>query len=186
MNLDTSTQFSRTTVFLHWIIAISIIGLMAVGIYMENTSNYSLYPWHKAIGFLIFFVILIRVIWRVKNGWPTPASNYSAFEHSLAKLVHWVLILGTLLMPISGFLMSSLGGHGVDVFGWEVVAFNPDPENPQKALAHNGQIAGFAHSVHYWLGNILIAAIALHILGALKHHIIDKDGTIKRMLGKSI
>ncbi|MDD9893403.1 MAG: cytochrome b [Gammaproteobacteria bacterium] len=186
MQKDTASQLSKTTVALHWIVGLTMIGLLAAGQAMEMFEIYALYPIHKALGFLIFFVIVARVAWRIKNGWPTPVSQYQRHEQVLSKIVHWALIIGTLLMPISGFLMSALGGYGVDVFGWEVVAMNPDPENPGKVIAHNGEIAGAAHSAHGLIGKIMMGAVALHIAGALKHHVVDKDGTLRRMLGKAV
>lgn len=186
MKKDTQNTLSPVTITLHWIVGLTMMSLIAVGIYMTENDAYSLYPIHKAVGFLIFFVIALRVLWRIKNGWPTPVREYAVVEHKLAKLVHWTLIIGTVLMPISGFLMSSLGGYGVDVFGWELVAKNPNPVNPQEMLPHNAAIAGFAHQIHHWVGELLIVAIVLHIVGALKHHIFDKDGTLRRMLGASV
>lgn len=186
MKSDTPQKLSKTTVALHWIVGLSMIGLLAVGQTMEIFEIYALYPIHKALGFLIFFVILARVLWRFKNGWPTPVSEYQKHEQVLSKLVHWVLLLGTIFMPISGFLMSAVGGHGVDVFGLEIVARNPDPINAGKVLAHNADIAGAAHEVHDILGKVMMAAVVLHIAGALKHHIADKDGTLRRMLGKPV
>lgn len=186
MKLDTAKKFSPTTVMLHWLVALTIIGLLAVGVYMEETKTYALYPWHKSFGFLIFFVVLLRIIWRIKNGWPTPVSDYQKYEHLLAKTVHYILLIGTALMPISGFLMSAVGGSGVDVFGFEVVARNVDPDNPRKALAHSETIASLAHSAHHWIGKVLIVSVVLHIAGALKHHMLDKDGTLRRMLGKAV
>jgi len=186
MKLDTSNQLSYPTVALHWIVGFAVIGLLAVGIYMAETDTRSLYPWHKSFGFAIFFVVLLRIAWRVRNGWPVPVSRYLRIERLLARAVQWILLLGTVLMPISGFLMSALGGFGVDVFGFEVVARNPDPLNPGKILAHNAMWASFFHEAHELIGYTLIAALALHISGALKHHLIDKDGTLRRMLGSSV
>lgn len=186
MKADTPEQFSHLTIALHWIVGLTVIGLLAVGVYMEETEAYSLYPWHKSFGFLIFFVVLLRVAWRIKNGWPTPVGQYSKVEQILAKVVHWVLILGTVLMPISGFLMSAFGGPGVEVFGLEVVARNANPDNPSEVIAHNKAIASFTHSLHHWLGEALIIAVALHVVGAIKHHVIDKDGSIRRMLGARV
>lgn len=183
---DTASQLSKTTIILHWIVALSMIGLLGVGLYMEQTSTYALYPLHKSFGVIIFFVILARVIWRVMNGWPQPASQYQAWEHNLAKVVHWVLIIGTVAMPISGMMMSGAGGHGISVFGLELLASNPDPANAHKVIPLNKEMAEIGHTVHGLLGKVLIAAIVLHIAGALKHHLIDKDGTLRRMLGKNI
>jgi len=186
MQHDTPAQFSRTTLVLHWLVGVTMITLLAVGVYMAETKTYALYPWHKAFGVLIFVVVLARVVWRLKNGWPMPVGHYQRIEHVLAKVVHYVLLIGTLLMPISGFMMSAVGGHGVEIFGLELVARNPDPANAKKVLAHNADIAAAAHAVHHWLGYIVIGSLVLHIIGAFKHHLIDKDGTLRRMLGAKI
>lgn len=186
MQLDTPQKLSSITVFLHWLVALCMIGLLAVGVYMAEAEVYSLYPIHKSLGFIVFFVVLLRVFWRVKNGWPTPASEYKAMEQRLSRIVHWVLILGTIIMPLSGILMSAYGGRGVFVFGLEVFPPNMNPENMKKTMPIDGDLAGFFHSVHHYIGYILIGAVTLHIVAALKHHFVDKDETLNRMKGKSI
>ena len=186
MQYDSHNKFATTTVFLHWLVGLTIIGLLATGIYMSENGVYALYPWHKAIGFIILFVALARVIWRMKNGWPTAAANYKPIEHKLASIVHWVLIIATLMMPISGLMASVLGGHGLSVFGLEVFAPNYSVDDPEKTLPINYELSKLGGAIHFYLGYTVIVALSLHIAGALKHHIIDKDGTLKRMLGKTI
>ena len=117
MQYDSHNKFATTTVFLHWLVGLTIIGLLATGIYMSENGVYALYP-GTAIGFLVLFVALARVVWRMKNGWPSAAANYKPIEHKLASVVHWVLIIATLLMPISGLMASVLGGHGLSVLAW--------------------------------------------------------------------
>ena len=114
MQYDSATKFSPVTLLLHWVVGLTIIGMLATGIYMAEEGVYSLFPIHKATGFILLFVALARVVWRMKNGWPTPAGQYASWEHTLATVVHWVLIVSTLLMPISGLMGSVLGGHGLD------------------------------------------------------------------------
>ena len=186
MSADTQTKLSTTTVRLHWIVAIMMICLLAVGIYMAETKTYALYDWHKSFGVLIVVFVLWRIYWRMKNGWPTPVRDYPSHEKMLSKLSHWLLIIGTLLMPMSGFIMSAIGGHGVDFFGIELVARNPDPVDPTKVIPHNGPVAGTAHTMHNIGGYVIVAALVLHIIGALKHHISDKDGTLRRMMGDEV
>lgn len=65
--------------------------------------------------------------WRIRNGWPKPVGDYTSVEKRVSKLVHWLLIIGTGLMPICGVMMSAMGGHGVPFFGGELIARNPDP-----------------------------------------------------------
>lgn len=186
MKLDTPEKFSHTSLILHWLVGITIIALLGIGVYMEEYEVYSLYSWHKSFGLLIIIFVIARVYWRIKNGWPTPVSQYSSVEISLSKIVHWTLILGTIIMPLSGLLFSSMSGRSVDIFGWELLAQNVDPDNIKKPLAYNKELVSLGKALHHWVGEIMIVAIALHVLGALKHHIIDKDGTLRRMLGKSV
>lgn len=182
MRNDTASRFAPTTIVLHWLVALTIITLMAVGYYMEENEVYSLYPIHKSIGTLILFVALARVVWRWRNGWPVPVSQYQRWETALAKIAHWVLILGTLLFPISGMMMSGMGGYGVPIFGIDLLAPNIVDG---KTVPLNKSLAGLGSQVHGALLPIMLTALGLHVAGALKHHIIDKDGTLRRMLGMS-
>lgn len=183
---DTKHKLSSLTIALHWIIGITIIVMLALGKYMESFEAYALYDIHKSIGMIIIAFVLARVFWRILNSWPEPASNYSSIEHLTAKVVHWILIIGTVALPISGALMSGAGGHGLAIFGWELLAENIDPNNLEEVIPLNKTLAGLGHEIHGIAGNVMMIAIVLHLLGALKHHIIDKDGTLRRMLGKSL
>lgn len=186
MRLDSPTRFGTNTLVLHWIVAVMMICLLASGLYMAETGTFALYPWHKSFGVLIALFVLLRIAWRIRNGWPTPVGDYPSLERLLARLVHWLLIIGTVLMPVSGFMMSAMGGHGVALFGIELVAPNPDPADPQKVLPLNAMLAGTAHTLHGWGGYLLIGAVVLHVVGALKHHLVDRDGTLRRMLGAEV
>lgn len=183
---DTKFKLSRLTVSLHWIVGLTIIALLCVGIYMEENEVYSLYDIHKSIGVIIFAVILARVIWRIKAGWPEPVSQYKKSEQIIGRTVHYLLLIGTILIPLSGMMMSGGGGHGVEVFGLELIAPNFDAADPQKVVPINPTLAKAGHTMHGLVSNILIALLVLHIVGALKHHIFDKDRTLRRMLGANI
>ncbi|MGB0836313.1 MAG: cytochrome b [Psychrobium sp.] len=178
------TPLSKITISLHWIIAWTIIGLLALGIYMEENEAYQFYDLHKSIGALIFVVILVRVVWRIKQGWPTPASEYKKAEQLMSKLVHYALLIGSVIIPLSGLMMSWGGGHELAVFGVEVWGSNHDPVT-DETVARSDAIGGLGHQLHGLVSNVVIGAIVLHVVGALKHHIIDKDATLKRMVGKS-
>ncbi|HCS64499.1 MAG TPA: RNA methyltransferase [Cellvibrio sp.] len=181
--MDNQQKFSPLTIALHWVIALTIIAMLGIGFYMSINEYYPLYDWHKSIGVVIFAVILVRIWWRIKNGWPVPVREYPKLEHRLAQLTHWVLIVGTVLMPISGMMFSGLGGYGIKVFGWVMVAGNKNPATGQTEPIHAG-LAQLGAVTHEWVGYLLVAAIALHITGALKHHLFDKDRTLLRMLGR--
>ncbi len=175
-------KMTGMTIFLHWLIGLSIITLIAVGLYMSENEVWDLYPIHKSIGIILFVFILYRVIRRLIRGWPEPVSQYAKHEIVLSKIIHWVLLIGTLMFPISGMMMSGAGGHGIAVFGFELLASNYNAAG--EAIALNPTLAEVGHETHEILGTVMMIAIALHIIGAWKHHLVDKDNTLKRMLGK--
>jgi cytochrome b561 len=181
---DLKNKLSPITIGLHWIIALVVMALMCLGWYMSEFQTYDLYDIHKSIGVLIFILILLRVVWRLKQGFPEPLSQTKKIELALAKIVHWVLLIGTLLFPISGMITSGAGGHDVAIFGLEFLPENPDPETG-RAVVRSEFLAQLGEAVHGALMWIFIVAIALHIAGALKHHLKYKDDTLRRMLGKN-
>lgn len=168
-------KLSRTSVALHWIVAIMMLMLLGSGIYMEEFKVRDVYPIHKSFGVTITLFVLLRIFWRLKQGWPTPHPTHAAWERKLSRLSHYVLITGTLLMPISGMIGSIAGGRGLYWFGVELLARDPAGKNRMLAEA--------AHDVHEIIAKIIIVFLILHIVGALKHHFIDKDNTLRRMLG---
>lgn len=183
--MDSVNGLSRITLVLHWLVAIPMIGMLALGLYMTNLELFDYYDLHKSLGILLGGVIVLRVIWRLRQGWLPPVANYAKSEMLLARYTHWTLIISTLLMPVSGMIMSGASGHGFDVFGLELVRENPDPTHPDKVIAFNEFWSGFGETRHEYAGYILILAIVLHILGALKHQFIYKDAILRRMLGQN-
>ncbi len=183
MKRDTKDKLSPLTLLLHWVVALTIIGLLASGVYMVENKAYDVYPWHKSFGVLISLFVFVRVVWRIINGWPKDVGVYKLWEKVLARAVHYILIVGSVLLPVSGMMMSALGGHGIKVFGWSLVAKANMPEAAGLIAPLNKELAGLANQAHMIIGYILIACIALHVAGALKHDIIDKQGVLRRMLG---
>ena len=182
--MDTQNHLGLTSRSLHWIIAIGFIALSLIGIYMANTETFALYPIHKSTGIILFVFILLRVFWRLKQGWPAPVGQYQKIEQLLAKLTHWILLLGTLAMPITGMLYSGMSGHGFGIFGLTLVKSNDDPEQPGEVIPYNELLSTIGEQSHEIIGYALVVAIVLHIVGACKHHLLDKDRTLLRMLGK--
>jgi cytochrome b561 len=182
--MDNLQKLSPLTIVLHWIVALTIIAMLGIGFYMTTFEFYPLYDWHKSFGVVIFAVILLRVWWRIKNGWPVPVREYPTLEHRLARASHWVLIVGSVLMPVSGIVYSAMGGWGIKVFGWVMVAGNKNSVTGKTEAIHAG-LAQLGQVTHEWLGYLLAGVIVLHLAGAFKHHLIDKDRTLLRMLGRS-
>lgn len=183
--MNTSNSLSKSTIFMHWLVASSIIGMMVFGWYMVEFKEYSLYHIHKSVGIVVFVLILARVVWRMKEGWPTPVAQYQKHEVALSKAVHWVLLLSTILIPIWGMVSSGNGGHGFGLFGLDIIPRNVNPDDVTKVITRNEFWHDLGEKLHVYNVYVLFGALALHVTGALKHHIFDKDNTLKRMFGKS-
>lgn len=172
---------SRPTIALHWIVGFGMIGLIGMGFYMAQTSAYGLYSLHKSLGLLLFLVILVRAAWRLYEGWPEEAAQSGRGMHLLSRAVHWILLLGTLALPISGIVMNIAGGRGLQLFGLDIVSANLSAETG-RALALSPQLYEMMGGLHSVVAFAVVAALGLHIAGALKHHVIDRDATLRRML----
>lgn len=180
---DTTEKLSYVTLVLHWLIASIIILLLII------EMDYPIL--HKSLGLLIIIPVIVRIYWRSKNGYLPKANalnkrkSYKTikFERWLAKLIHWFLIIGSLLLPLSGVLISIFGGYGLSLFGLELLAPNQDVTTESLIIPLNQDISILAQDIHSIVSNIMIIILIFHISGALKHHFIDKDKTLYRMLG---
>lgn len=182
VNLMNKPSLSLTTRAMHWLVAIIMIGLIGVGFYMANWEVWALYPIHKALGVLALFAVLPRAIYRIKQGFLTPNEGASETINTAIYYAHWGLLLGTVLMPVSGMLYSGFSGHGIDVFGVTLV---PSNYVDNAAVPFNEAIYVIAKAAHSVIAYTLTGLIGLHILGAFKHHVINKDSTLLRMLGRA-
>lgn len=164
----------------HWVVALVMIGMLAFGLYLENAglskeARGELMGIHKAIGAVFLVLAIGRVGYRLYQGFPQPVAIMPKWQDLASKAVHWSLLAGVLIMPISGLMMSLFSGRSVDVFGLVTIS----------AFEKNETLGGIGHVAHGIGANILLAAIAVHVVAALKHHFIDKDLTLSRMLGNS-
>ncbi|MFA5985120.1 MAG: cytochrome b [Methylococcaceae bacterium] len=182
--MDTVNRLSWVTIVLHWLVAIPMIGLISLGLLMVNLELFDYYGLHKSIGVMLAAVILLRVAWRIRQGWPTPVASYPKAQALLAKAVHWSLIISTVLMPLSGMLFSGASGHGFGVFGLSLVSENLDAAKPGAVIPLSKFWSTVGQTVHEYMGYLLILAIIVHIAGVIKHHYFDKDTTLLRMLGR--
>lgn len=168
--------YARPQRVLHWLSAVIILGLLWVGFAMTG-MDYSplkiqIYGWHKSFGLLVWGLTFVRLA--LRHVYPAPAAlqTHTAWEKYLSKLVHLVLYGGLLLMPLSGWLMSSAGDFPVSFFG---VFDVPD------LIVKNKGAFGFFRELHELTAVVLMGALALHMAGAFKHHLIDRDSTLSRM-----
>ncbi len=184
--MDSKEKLSSMTVLLHWGVGLAVIMLWMAGWYIAETDSSGLLPIHKSIGMLLLPIILIRVWWRMKSGWPQSIRDHNAIEKLIARSTHWFLLIAIIAMPLFGMLWQVAGGHGLFIFGIEVVHPNFSVADPSKTEAISKAWRKIGSEGHEITAYLLLAAIALHALAGLKSHFIDKDKTLLRMLGKKV
>lgn len=172
-----SASYTRTAKSLHWVMALMFFGVIALGFYMTglpfSPDKLKLYSWHKWAGVTIFLLALARIAWRVMHRPPALPASMPKLMQLAAHAGHHMLYLLMFAIPLSGWLMSSAKGFQTVWFG---VLPIPDLISKDKAT---GDVLAL---VHESLNFLLIAVLAGHIGAALKHHFIDKDDVLTRML----
>lgn len=177
---DTRDAYGVVSIVNHWATAILIIAAIALGWIFEDLERGALKGnlamVHMSIGMLVLALGLLRIGWRSAGSTPRPVGDARGFKQTAARIGHWALIVMILIMPISGILLQIGEGRPVGLFGLVLI-----PASGQVIEA----LAGIGHVVHGLGTNLLIALIAVHVLAALKHHVLDRDATLVRMLGRS-
>ncbi|MEG3639980.1 cytochrome b [Magnetococcus sp. PR-3] len=168
------TRFAR---LLHWLMALLLVSMLALGWYMTGLSYYDPdYRWtvalHKSAGAVFFLLALLRMIYRLRSAPIPPHKHHARWEQRLAHGVHLGFYGLFFLLPITGYLISTADGH-------PVVLFETLKIPALMTLPGQADVAGWLHN---GLGVLLVVWVALHVGGALKHHFIDKDTTLWRML----
>jgi cytochrome b561 len=138
-----------------------------------GTLQNVLYNVHKTTGLVIFVLAVIRLAWR--SGQPVPAlpADLPGWQRTSAQVTHGLLYLLLFLMPLSGFLYTAMGGFPVPLFGLYDLA---------RLVPENKPAAEFFKGAHLSLQFVLYAVVALHVAGALQHHLVRQDGVLRRML----
>ena len=168
--------YGWVSITFHWLMALAIFGLFGLGLYMVELTYYDTWyrgslDLHKSAGILLVFAWGGRLAWRLLNTSPQELGG-KAWEHKVAHLVHILLYLLMLALFVSGYLISTADGRAIEVFGWF--------EIPASLMMDNQEdIAGV---IHWGLAWSLMGLVALHAAAAVKHHVIDKDRTLVRML----
>ncbi|MBX7456855.1 cytochrome b [Qipengyuania sp. 1NDH17] len=170
-------RYSIGAMIFHWVIAIAVIVNWRIAENAEHAEmpeKAAIFADHKALGILILLLTVGRLLWRWTHPVPPLPSTLAKWEATLARGVHiifYVLLIG---LPLGGWFANSLAGREIDMFGFFTIPPLPVGDDPEAAKAIFG--------LHATGGSVFIYLIALHILGALKHTIFDKNGGIFRML----
>ncbi|MBA1273658.1 cytochrome b [Stutzerimonas azotifigens] len=178
---NTANNYGAISILLHWVIALAVFGLFGLGLWMVGLTYYS--SWyrtapdiHKSIGLLLFMLMVLRVGWRYMSSGPAPLASHGRWVRLATKGGHGLLYLGLFVLMFSGYLISTADGRPISVFSWF------DVPATLTAIPGQADVAGLVHEYLAW--GLVISAI-LHGLAALKHHFVDRDPTLLRMLGRA-
>ena len=177
---NSARRYGLVSILMHWGSALAVFGLFGLGLWMVGLDFYS--SWyrrapalHKGIGILLLLAMLLRLVWRFASPPPPALASHAASTRRGAPLMHGLLYLGLFALTLSGYLIATAEGRGIEVFGWFTVPAIV------SGIADQEELAG---GIHRWLAWGLVGLAVLHALAALKHHVIDRDATLRRMLGR--
>lgn len=171
-------RYTRTAMAFHWLISVMVLGMICLGFWMgdiprgtpERTFYFNL---HKSIGLTIAILVLFRLWWRAKNPPPPLPASVPAWQAQASRISHALLYLCLILMPLSGFSASQFTKYGVTYFG----LFKIPPLGWE-----NRDIYALLQGIHGVTATLLVVLVAIHILAALKHLLVNRDGVFQRML----
>ena len=171
-----NTRYTPVAIAFHWLLALMIVGSLSLGLYMADLpfspTRLKLYNWHKWAGVTILALSALRLLWRLTHR-PPPDLPMPAWQQRAAHGAHAALYALFFAVPLAGWAYSSAAGFPVVLFG---VLPLPDFVPVDRALSEA------LKPVHRWLAYALGSVVLVHIGGALKHHFIDRDGLLRRML----
>lgn len=178
---NTAEEYGSYTKALHWLMAALIITMVIIGLYMsdlgkEDPIRRQLYDLHKSLGVLAMLLIIVRLTWLRISPPPALPAVFTENETRLVKLVKVALYLLMIIIPVSGYLMSVADGHPVSLFGLFDLP---------SILGKNKEAHELFENMHSFMADVIIGAVLLHVAGAIKHRIQDKNGDsdiLNRML----
>jgi cytochrome b561 len=175
---NTRYAYGSVAKFFHWTVSIFVITLLIVGFTMVNfiadkPLKYLIFDWHKIFGLTVLCLVTLRLLWRWFNVTPKLPERMPLWEKIIERLVKFALYLALFLMPLSGWIFSSASGYPPKLGSFTL---------NMPFISENKLIAKQFLSIHSFLAFTIIILLLLHIVGALKHHFINKDNVLRRML----
>lgn len=175
---NTLSRYGFVAQALHWVIVLGIIAqyFLAEAGESESATAAAMTPmnWHVSLGITLLALAVVRLLWRTIDRTPAWPDTMRGYEKFLAASVHVAFYVLLFAIPISGWLLSSVEGEGLTLFG----RFDLPPLMAQAGE----QREEFIEEVHEVLFNVLFALAIVHVIAALKHHFIDRDSVLRRML----
>ncbi|WP_206240552.1 cytochrome b [Novosphingobium terrae] len=169
-------RYNRGARLLHWTIALLIIANILIGIaHAYVNKDWPVIPLHKSIGLTVLALTLLRIVWRLTHRPPALPVQMPGWEKGAAHGLHGLFYALMLVLPLTGWVMSSAGQYPLRWFNLFAV--------PKFAVAKGSALVEVSRGSHGVLGLVFGALIVLHMAAALRHHFVLKDGILQRMIG---
>lgn len=176
MSTTTPARYSTSVILLHWLMALLIVGAFVMGLIVSDMPlsprKFHWIAYHKWIGITVLGLLALRLLTRLASRTPPLPASMSKLERWGAHAGHLALYVLMFAVPLTGWLSSS--AQGFPVVYLKLIAL---PDLVEK----NKELGKLLSGVHSWLNWVLAAVVVVHILAAIKHHVIDRDGLLWRM-----
>lgn len=170
-------KYTYIAIFIHWAMALLILGMFLLGWYMEDLPKGPdrgyFFALHKSIGLTIALLLLARILWRIFHKPPALPLTIKTWQRKLATAAHHSLYLLMFLQPLTGYLSSSYAGYGTKFWGWFAL-----PEWAEK----NKELNDMFSEIHEAVSVVLLTVILIHIAGALAYLVSKHENVMRRML----
>lgn len=171
------SAYTRTAIALHWLVAVLILAALPLGLIMTemplSPQKLKFYSWHKWLGVTVFLLVLLRLSWRIIHRPPPLPTSMPVWQRQAASATHWLLYALMLMIPLTGWLMSSAKGFQTVYLG-----IIPIPD----LLAKDEGLGEILATLHAMLAYLLMVLLVVHVAAAVKHHWVDRDEVLARML----
>ncbi len=173
---NTKNSYGLVAILIHWIFAFSIIGMFGLGYWMVKLDYYSEYyksapDIHKSIGMVLFFLLFFRIFWKITN--VSPKGIGKKYEIAFAKIGHYTMYFLMVFIFASGYFISTSDGRGIEVFNLFTIPSMGEFIKNQESVMGN---------VHFYSTYTLIGFVVIHAIAAFRHHFLNKDETLKRII----
>lgn len=177
---NSTTNWGSIAKAFHWIVALLILANLVLGYWADglprSPEKLQAFYWHKTIGLTVLWLVVLRLLWRLSSRIPMLPTAMPGWQRLAAHLSHFLLYVAMFAMPISGWVVHAAADSSLVLYGLFEV---PDIVTATGSRAE--AIGDAAAATHYYLFLTLCVLIAIHVLGALKHHLVDGDHVMKRM-----
>ena len=169
--------YTRTAVFLHWLIAAMVIAQIALGWWMIDIPKQPVgvrawwFNLHKSIGLTIALLVVLRIAWRVAHPAPPLPAAVPSWQRAAARVSHFGLYACLIIMPLTGYLGSNFTKYPIVYFGTKLPHWGWDAPVYKELMSQ----------IHFVTVIVFMILIAVHVAAAIKHLLIARDGVFQRM-----